>query len=264
MVTFAGYKKDAFYHLKSFLRTSPVVHLVAPHYFLRRANAANQGPLKVYSNAMMLTLTINGTQVGSASNNAYTHPNATPIRNVFYWPDVLRPGKNAITVADSAGTTDSMTVYYLGSGTTLPAVAGAKVANLTSSVGQAYFIDTPIAAQRPFYFDFDGTGDNTFDSVPASIVGASWITTRRQSDPAKRTDLAFDLPAGADVFILFTRQATIPSWITAAGFADSGVTGQWRDNTMKLVDYLLYKRTLSGGAHVALASSAIDYVVLIK
>jgi beta-galactosidase len=264
LVTFAGYKKDVFYHLKSFLRTSSVVHLVAPHYFLRSADAANQGPIKVYSNASTLTLTINGTQVGSPSSNGYTHPNGTPIRNVFYWPNVLRLGKNIVTVTAPDGTSDSMTVYYRGAGTTLPIDTGAKVQNLTSSVGQAYFIDTPIAAQRPFYFDFDSTGDNTFDVVPPVLAGASFIATRRQSDAAKRTDLAFDLPAGADVFIMFTRQASVPSWITAAGFADSGVTGQWRDNSVKLVDYLLYRRTFASGAHVALATSAIDYVVLIK
>jgi len=146
----------------------------------------------------------------------------------------------------------------------VPADAGAKVTNLTASNGQAYFIDTAIADQWPFYYDFDSTGDNTFDTVPSAVAGASWIATRIQSATAKRTDLAFDLPNGADVFIMFTSQTAVPSWITAAGFADTGATGQWRDNSPKLVAYSLYKKTFAAGSHVALTTSAIDYVVLVK
>jgi hypothetical protein len=155
-------------------------------------------------------------------------------------------------------------VYYLGTGTTLPPDAGAKVANVKASNGNAYFIDVPVADQRPFYFDFDSTGDNTFDVVPAAASGASWIATKRQSDPLKRTDLAFDLPNGADVFILFTKQSTVPAWISGGGFSDTGAAGQWRDNTPQLVDYSLYKKTFAAGSHVTLATSAIDYLVLVK
>ena len=264
LITFAGYKKDVFFHYKSLLQKSPVTHLVAPHYFLRRADANGQGPVKVYSNAATLTLTVGGQSNGAVANNRYTHPNGTPVADVFLWPDALRVGKNAISVSDGLGHSDAMTVYYLGTGTTLPADPAAKVQNLTSTVGPAYFIDAPIADQRPFYYDFDGSGDNTFDVVPPAVVGAGWIATRRQSDPAKRTNLAFDLPSGADVFIMFTTQATVPAWISAAGFADTGVAGQWRDNGPKLVAYSLYERRFAAGSHVALASSAIDYVLLIK
>jgi len=264
LLTLAGYKKDVYYHLKSFLSASPMVHLVGRHYFLRAADAAGQGPVKAYSNAATLTLSINGTLVGSQSNDQYKHPNGTPIKNVFLWADALKLGKNAVTVADGSGHTDTMTVYYRGAGTTLPPDSTAKVANLSASNGSAYFIDAPIADQRPFYFDFDGTGDNTFDVVPAAVAGASFIATRRQSDAVKRTDLAFDLPTGADVFIMFTKQAVVPSWITGAGFTDTGAAGRWRDNSPKLVDYSTYKRTFAAGSHVALATSAIDYVVLVK
>jgi beta-galactosidase len=266
LVTFAGYKKDIFYHFKSFLQTSPVVHVVGQPYFLRSANAAGQGAVKAYSNAAMLTLSINGTAVpaGALSNNQYKHPNGTAIKNVFYWPNALAMGKNVVSVSDGAGNTDTMTVYYRGTGMTLSPDPGAKVTNLTASVGQAYFIDLPIADQRPFYFDFDNTGDNSFDVVPSAAAGASFIATRRQSDAAKRTDLAFDLPTGADVFIMFTKQASVPAWITGAGFTDTGNTGLWRDDTPALVDYSLYKKTFAAGSHVMLTTSAIDYVVLIK
>ncbi|MDP9002150.1 MAG: hypothetical protein M3O46_18820, partial [Myxococcota bacterium] len=267
LVTIGGYKKDSFYLFKSFLQKSAVVHLLGKHYFLRgdaNTPAANQGGVKAYANASTLTLTINGAAAGMMSNDKYTHPNGTPIRNVFYWPSVLHLGKNAVTVDDGAGHTDTMTVYYRGTGTTLPAEPGAKVTNLTSSVGQAYFIDAAIADQRPFHFDFDGTGDNAFDMVPAAAAGASFIATRRQSDPTKRTDLAFDLPSGGDVFVMFTRQTAPPAWVTSGGLTDTGATGQWRDNTPKLVDYSLYKKTFPPAAHVSFATSAIDYVVLVK
>jgi hypothetical protein len=67
-----------------------------------------------------------------------------------------------------------------------------------------------------------------------------------------------------EVFILFTKQATVPAWITSAGFTDTGVAGQWRDDNLKLVATSLYKRSVTAGTHVALTSTAIDYVVLIK
>jgi hypothetical protein len=146
----------------------------------------------------------------------------------------------------------------------LPPDAAAVVTNLTASNGSAYFIDAPVADQQPFYYDFDGTGDNTFDVVPTEAQGARFISTRIQSDATKHTDLAFDLPKGGDVFVMCTKQPSPPAWITGAGFVDTGAVGRWRDNTPKLVDYSLYKKTFSRGAHVALATSAIDYVVLVR
>ena len=74
-----------------------------------------------------------------------------------------------------------------------------------------YYINKAIADQRPFYWDFDGTGDNTFDVVPSVVAAATWIATKRQSDPAKTTGLAFDLTAAATVYIMATKQATTPA-----------------------------------------------------
>jgi beta-galactosidase len=258
LVTFAGYKKDAFYYFKSQFGAVPVVHLVGSTYFLRGGTG-----VKAYSNAATLTLTVNGTAVGSLSNNKYTHPNGTPIKDAFYWPNVLQTGKNVVSASDGAGTIDALTVYFLGTGP-WPAEPAAKVANLTATPGPAYFIDAPVADQHPFYFDFDGTGDNTFDVVPAPAVGASWIATKRQSDATKRTDLAFDVPTGADVYVMFTKQGAAPAWVTGAGFADTGATGKWRDNSPALVEYALYKKTFAAGSHVSLATTAVDYVVLVK
>ncbi len=264
LLTYAGYKKDIYYHFKSFLQTAPVVHLVGRQYFVRGADGTGQGAVKAYSNATSLSLTVNGAAVATTANGQYTHPNGTPIANVFRWPNALVVGKNIVSVSDTAGNTDTMTVYFLGAGTTLPADPGARVANLTPSNGPAYFVDTPIADQTPFYLDFDGTGDNTFDVVPAAAAGASFIATRRQSDATKRTDLAFDLPTGATVSVMFTKQATAPAWLASAGFTDTGASGRWRDNSPALVNYALYSHVFAAGAHVALATTSIDYVVLVQ
>jgi beta-galactosidase len=264
LLTFAGYKKNAYYHLQSLLRKTPVVHLVGSEYFLRAADASKHAGVKAYSNAAALTLKVNGALVSKLSNDQYTHPNGTPIHDVFYWSDALLPGKNLVTVDDGAGHSDEMTIYYLGTGASMPVDASATVSNLKSSNGSAYFIAAPIREQVPFYFDFDSTGDNTFDTLPGVLLGASWIATKRQSDAAKRTDLAFDLATAADVFILATKQPAVPAWIASAGFTDTGTTGQWRDNDLKLVPTALYKQSFAAGAHVTLTTSAIDYVVLVK
>lgn len=266
LLTASNYKKDVYYHFKALLSTAPVIHVVGPPYFLRSANGAGQGDVKVYSNAASLTLTVNNVGMGTKIDGSYAHPNGTVIKRVFYWPNVLSLGRNVITASDGAGNSDTMTVYYKGSGQTIPAESGAKVANLTSSNSnsRAFFINTPVADQRPFYWDFDSTGDNTFDVVPSVIAGASWISTKRQSDSSKTTNLAFDLTAAADVYIMATKQSSTPSWISSAGFSDTGAAGKWRDNSLKLVDFKLYSKTFAGPTHVSLASSTIDYVVLVK
>src|SRR5581483_2036768 len=113
--------------------------------------------------------------------------------------------------------------------------------------------DAPVSDQQPFYVDFDGSGDNTFDVVPQAVAGASFIATRRQSDSAKRTDLAFDLSAAADVYVMFTTQPSQPAWLAAAGFADAGAACRWRDDSLQLVACSLYTRSFAAGSHVALA-----------
>ena len=220
----------------------------------------------MYGNAASLSLTVNGVAKGSRLDGSYAHPNGTVIRHVFYWTNVLSLGRNVITVSDGAGNSETVVIYYKGSGQTLPAEVGAKVTNLTSSNSSspAFFINTPISDQRPFYCDFDGAGDNTFDVLPAAVGGARWISTKRQSDASKTTNLGFNLAAAADVYIMATKQATTPTWISGAGFTDTGAAGKWRDNNLKLVDYKLYKKTFTGAATVALGSSTIDYVVLVN
>ena len=200
LMTDANFKKDIYYHYKSFLSSSPVVHIVGADYFLRSANPSGQGDVKVYSNASSLTLTVNGAGLGSKNNGQYSHPNGTVINNVFFWTNALSLGKNTILADDGNGNIDTITVYYKGSGSTMPAEAGSLVTNLSSSnsANPAFYINRPIADQYPFYIDFDATGDNTFDVVPAPLAGgASWIATKRQSNSTATTNLSFDLTGAA-------------------------------------------------------------------
>jgi hypothetical protein len=266
LLTFSNYKKDVYYLYKSFLSTSPLVHIVGPHYFLRNANTLGQGDIKVYSNAPIVHLTVNGSDQGLKANGGYAHPNGMVINNVFLWRNVLALGRNDITATDQEGHTDSITIYYKGGGSIMPSEAAAKVSNVVSSNSNipAFFINRKVMDQTPFYRDFDGSGDNTFDTVPSLAEGAGWIATKRQSDSSKTANLSFDLTASAEVYIMFTDNGTVPDWITAAGFTDTGATGKWRDNSPKLVNYRLFQKSFAGPTHVALGSSVIDYVVLVN
>ncbi len=266
LLTFSNYKKDIFYLYRSFLRPDvPLVRVVGPHYFLRNANPAGQGDIKVYSNAASLALTVNGVDQGARANGSYHHPNGLVINNVFYWNDVLQLGRNDVIATDGAGNSDSATVYYKANGQVMPNEDGAKVINVASNNVPAFFINVPLVDQRPFYRDFDASGDNSFDRVPLELTGpAGWIATKRQSDPTKTSSISFDLTADADVYIMFTRQPSVPPWITDAGFTDTGVTGRWRDNALHLVDYQLFKRSFAGGTHIALGSSSIDFLIIVR
>ena len=94
LLTYSNYKKDIYYLYQSFLKpTTPVVRIVGSHYFLRNADPAGQGDVKVYSNSSSLTLTVNGVGKGTVSNGSYHHPNGQLVNNVFYWNNVLSIGK---------------------------------------------------------------------------------------------------------------------------------------------------------------------------
>ena len=193
------------------------------------------------------------------------HPNGMVINNVFYWTDVLQIGRNDLAACDNFGHCDAATVYYKAAGQRMPNEVGANVVNVTLSNAPAFFINTALRDERPFYRDFDGTGDNTFGTIPSELAGAvGWIATQRQSDPDKTSNISFDLTADAAVYVMFTKQASTPSWIINQRFGDTGVSGQWRDDNIRLVDYQLYKRTFATGSHVDLLSSAIDFVIVVK
>jgi beta-galactosidase len=265
LLTAANFRKDAFHLYQSFLRPDhPVVRLTSKTYFLRRGRADNG--IKAYSNRRQLRLSVNGADLGPRRNGEYKHANGRVIENVFYWPAPLRPGRNDVTVADGAGHDDSAVVYFAPPGSAASADAKALVQDLRSSNPQspAWFIDQPVRAQWPFYWELDGSADNTFDDLPREIQDARWIATRRLSKPGARTDLAFRVAAAADVFVIITRGQPLPPGLVRSGFRDTGVTGHWRDDDLNRVPYALYQRAAAAGEAVTVRGATADYVVLAR
>jgi beta-galactosidase len=265
LITAAGLPKDAFFLYQSFLRPDhPLVHLTSKTYFLRRGAAANG--VKAYSNRPQLRLAVNGADQGLRRNGEHRHPNGRVVANVFYWPAPLRPGRNDVSVTDDAGHSDAAVLYYAPPGAPDAADPDALVRDLRSSnpKSPAWFIDQPVRAQWPFYWELDGTADNTFDALPAELEGARWITTRRFSKPDARTDLSFRAGAAADVFVMATRGQPLPPGLQRAGFRDTGVSGFWRDNDMRRVPHVLYRRAAAAGERITVRGATADYVVLVR
>jgi beta-galactosidase len=263
LLTYANFKKDAWYLYKAFLRPDvPVVHITSKTYFLRRGRADNG--IKVYSNAAALDLAVNGEPQGRVANGAFRHANGRRIDNVFFWPALLRPGRNEVVVRDGAGHEDRAILYYDGEGARAP--EDPLVTNLRSSnaANRAVFIDQPAQAQWPFYAEFDGTADNTFDLLPEEVKGAGWIATGRMSKADRRTTLHFTAGADAEVFVMGSEASALDQALRRAGFEATGRTGRWRNDALALVPYRLFRREVAKGDRVSIGPVTADYVVMVK
>ena len=263
LLTYSNFKKDAWYLYKAFLRPAvPVVHITSKTYFLRRGSATNG--VKVYSNATALDLSINGVSQGRQVNGAFRHANGRRIDNVFFWAAPLRPGRNEVAVGDGSGHGDRAILYYDGAGA--PAAEDPLVRDLRSSNAgnRALFIDQPVQAQWPFYSEFDGTADNTFDLVPEEVAGAGWISTGRMSKPEHRSAISFTAGASAEVFVIGAEASALDQALRRAGFEATGRTGRWRNDALALVPYRLFRRAVAAGDRVAIPAVTADYVVLVK
>ena len=165
-------------------------------------------------------------------------------------------------MSDGLGHTDSAVVYAeIGE-------ADGLVRTLQSSnpANPADFIPGPVEAEWPFYDNFDGTGDNTFHDIPVLLKGAGWITLRRPAAPGAQTTLTFTLAPDAgptDLFLMMMDTPALPRRVPD-GYTDTGALGTWRDNSLNLVPYRLYRRTVSGGQTVFVPSFPQDYLVLLK
>ncbi len=264
LVTGGGLRKDAFQLYRSFLRPdTPVVHITSQTYFLRRGAASNG--VKVYSNLPALTLFVNGEDRGSRKNGDYESAPRRRVRNVFYWPTPLRPGRNEIVARDAAGREDRALVYSAPGGAAWPEEEGALIRGLRSSnpANPAYFVDMPIREQWPFHYELDSTADNTFDRLPGELQGASWIATQRLSKPERRTELSFEAAAPLRAFVMRSPGGGA-SALEAAGFARRPLTGEWRDDQLRLVPFETWSREASLGDRVRIPAETRDYVVLVK
>src|SRR5688572_8628956 len=263
LLTYANFRKDAWYLYKAFLRPDvPVVHLTSKTYFLRRGRADNG--IKAYSNAAALDLTVNGEPHGRLANGAFRHANGRRIDNVFFWPALLRPGRNDVVVRDGGGHEDRAIVYYDGEGARAPEDPLVSSLRSSNEANRAVFIDQPVHAQWPFYSEFDGTADNTFDRLPDEVAGAGWISTGRMSKPGHRSALSFTAGGPAEVFVIGSEASALDQALRRAGFEATGRTGAWRNDALALVPYRLFRRVVDAGDRVAIAPVTADYVVLVK
>ena len=270
LLTRDGFRKDAYYLYRSFLRPeTPTVHIASQTYFVRRGMAANF--LKAYSNSRRLTLTVNVKAVGTHENGAYRLADATRADNVFFWREPLQPGHNVVRVSDDDGHSDSAFLYYWipSSRGTMPPDQGTLIRDLRSSNPEnyAYFIDAPVQEQWPFYYDFNGTADNTFASLPPALRDARWIAMRRVSKPENRTQLTFTIAPqspGVDVGILISANERVPQAWATAGLRDAGLTGEWRDNDLHRKPFKVLARTFAAGQPVRIDPATLDYVVVLK
>lgn len=304
IVTLAGMPKDIYYLFQAFFRPEyPVLHLCGRHHFLRKT--APDNGIKAYSNASELELVLNGTSCGTLKNGDYKLPDnekklrdgktttiaGIRVNNVFFWKAPLRPGRNVVVVHNNRGLSavrhpvdKEMVIYQKPADGLMPVDANAIVADLKSSNpdNPAVFIDRPVESQCPFYYDVDGSSDNTFDTLPQQVEGASWIATRRLSDPNMKTDLSFRLNADATVYILCSTgdfpnitlrkpdekiqnaSAALTQALSAAGFQDTGIKTTWRGHDLVLAYCSLWSRMSSSGQTITIPGRTLDYVILIK
>ena len=311
LITYAGDKKDVYYLYRCFLRpTEPTLHIISKRYFLRQG-AVDNG-IKVYSNAAKVTLTLNGQQVSTLANGQYVIPNgpwvahpekkkkvngveppaATPrayepekVDNVFYWPVPLRTGKNVVLATDDQGHRDTATIYYYGKDTppeTPPAALPIRDLASSNPDNPAHFMDMPVQAQWPIYYDLDSTADNSWNTLPPELENASWIALRRvtKPDPApapthrnptpaapgpnQATTVTFTTARPVKVYVMATKLDAPPTFAGTAFREVPSAATAWRDNALQLVPAQLYVHEAAAGEKISLALGDRDAVILLK
>ena len=311
LITYAGDKKDVYYLYRCFLRPdAPTLHITSKRYFLRRG-AVDNG-VKVYSNAAKVTLTLNGQPVSTLANGQYIIPNgpwvvhpdrkkkvngveppaATPrayepekVDNVFFWPVALRTGKNVVVATDDRGHRDTATIYYYGKDAppeTPPAAL--PIRNLASSnpANPVYYMDMPVQAQWPIYYDLDSTADNSWNTLPPELENASWIALRRVTKPdhdpapARRgqtpaapgpnqaTTVSFTTTRPVKVYVMATKLEAPPAFAGTSFREVPSAATVWRDNALQLVPAQLYVHEAATGERINITLGDRDAVVMIK
>ncbi len=263
LVSATGFKKDAWYLYRTFLRPDlPQIHIASKTYFVRSGRPDNG--IKAYSNAARLTLTVNGVSVGSKRNGEYRHLNERVINNVFYWPVTLQEGRNEVVVSD--GSVADQTILYSGQTPPVDSPADSLVRRLKSSNAEspAWFIDAPVQDRWPFYHPVDGSADNTFGVLPDEVRGASWISTARLSDRSTQTSLSFEVTAAATVYAMGSEAPALDRVLRGAGFTPTGTRGFWWNHDLQRVAYRLWARPTRAGEVIRVPAVTADYVLMFK
>ncbi len=289
MITLAGTPKDLYYLHKAFFRPEePLLRITSRGHFYRWF--APDNGTKVFSNADWVELIVNGESQGKRRNGDYRQPAATypdgwkgeprAINHVFFWNAPLKPGRNVIEARDANGLSDTVVIHQWAE--TDP--ENDVLEGLTSSnpENKAHFIQRPVEAQSPFYYMVDGSSDNTFDKLPEMIEGASWIATKRLSDPERKTDLSFTLKKDVTVFVMHATgtyppivlREPDPAQVAAAaglaedlqdlGFTKSETPAVWRGHDLWLADAAVWSRPTKAGEEIAIPGRTLDYVILIR
>lgn len=262
LVALGNGKRDIYYLYRSFLRPDePIVHIASKRYFVRDGSPTNG--IKVYSNRPDLTLTVTGRSWGAQRNGQYRSAGHV-VENVFFWTQPLHQGSNHVVVSDGQGHEDRAVIVFAGKAGRPPArEEKAGIRDLTSSNPRnaAYYIDQPVQPQWSFYY---GDASNELDEIPAVLSGASWIATRRLSDPANRTNIRFTIVRDADVYVMAAGDGPMPDFLAQDDFTDAGIGGEWRDDRRTLVRYRLYRKRVASGKAVTIREAGMDYLVLVK
>ncbi len=298
LLTYAGDKKDAYYLYRCFLRPEePTLWITSKRYFLRQG-AVDNG-IKVYSTAPKVALTLNGEKVSTLDNGQYVIPdgpwahhqakkktptNGAPdtgavtapepprppvkVDHAFYWPVALHTGKNVVTASDDQGHSDTATIYFYGD-KGLPELPGARlpISDLTSSNAKnpAHYMDMPVQAQWPIYYDLDSTADNSWNTIPPDVEGAAWIALRRVTKPDQATDLSFTVTKPAKIYVMATKMDAPPAFASGGQFKEvSPSTCLWRDNALLLVPAQIFVHEAVAGEKISLPLGDRDAIVLIK
>ncbi len=269
LVTFGGLRKDVYYLYRSFLRPElPTLHITSKCYFLRQGDVNNG--IKVYGNAKAVTLILNGQTISTLQNGQYSQNKTatSEIDNVFYWPVPLRTGWNTVLAKDDVGTTDTATIYFYGANGA-PAAPDplALITDLTSSnpTNPAYCMDMPVHEQWPIYYDFDSTADNSLDTLPNQVQGASWLALHRVTKTGEATDVSCTIAKRCTVYVICTKRDSDPAFLTNVGFSEVKTDPfQWREDDLILTPAQLFSKLMNPGDTLKLSLGERDALVLFK
>jgi hypothetical protein len=145
-------------------------------------------------------------------------------------------------------------------------------------------MNMPVQAQWPIYYDLDSTADNSWNTLPAEVEGASWIALKRVTkpdpidpnakpsktpvapEPNQATDLSFTTTRAEKIYVMATKMDAPPSFATSGQFKEvsPGTTTLWRNNNLLLVPAQLYVHEAAAGENISLNLGDRDAIVLIK